>query len=143
MSATFHTLGIFHNGEISKWRILNFLEILMSSNIGISYTVGKYFSCWTTFLLTKKSENVLNVSKKPYKMSKWRHHFPKFWHLFQTIEYYIPLERIFHAEQLFCLLKSLKMYSMWVKSLTRCQNDVIIFQNFDICSKLLSIIYRC
>ena len=69
--------------EISKWRILIYFEILMSPNIGILYIVGKSFSCWTTFLLTKKSENVLNVSKRRQKVSKWRHHFPKIWHLLQ------------------------------------------------------------
>ena len=113
-------------------------EISISSNIGISYTVGKDFSRWTTFLLTKKSENVLNMSKMSKKVSKWRHLFFKFWHLFQTIECYIPLERIFQVKQLFWLRKILKMYSMWVKGDRKCQNDVLIPPIFDISS-----IYEC
>ena len=76
--------------QISKWRILIFFEILMSPNIGILYIVGKSFSCWTTFLLQK----------------------------------------------------SLKMYSMWVKGDRRCQNDVIIFQRFDTCFKLMERIFH-
>ena len=151
---------IFHEKRISSQPKYNSAPYLKRHNyyspgdfwvflIGPKICVHMEFFCWNVLnrSLGVKNRRVPLYSPWAFSImaefSKWRiSKILKFLSL-QIQAYYILLERIFHAEQLFCLRKSLKMYSMWVKSLTRCQNDVIIFQNFDICSKLLSIIYRC
>ena len=100
------------------------------------------FFCWNVLNRSLRVKNRRVPLYSPWafsimaEFSKWRiSKILKFLSL-QIQAYYILLERIFHAEQLFCLRKSLKMYSMWVKYQRSCQNDVIIFRKFFISYQL-------
>ena len=85
------------------------VQRLSCSNHQVLYTVGKDFSSWTTFLLTIFPKNQAN---KSYDLSKSQNNdvikIGKFQGC-QYIKYYIPLERFFCAEQLFCLQFFLKI----------------------------------
>ena len=72
----------------------------------ILYTVGKIIENWTTFLLTKISENVLNESKKRNKFEKLRHHF---WSNFVKIESVLNPDILYIVE---------KIISWWVTFLS-------------------------
>ena len=114
--------------ENSKWRISEIDQILISSNIGILYTVGKLIQFWTTFLLTKKPGNELTKSNKCLKVLLWRHFFRNFLTL-QNPDMLYTVGKLIISCTTFLLMK--KPINEFTKS-NKCLKvllDVTIFEN--------------